>query len=112
MVKEDKKEMILDYLNYIRDEFHFDEFSDEFDDYSIEDEYKNFDINEIHGIAYTTDETGEHEMQVDIDFKTNKIIYMVDLEIIHTEDYKLNMLSQLTFGDFTSFVSDLSNLCF
>lgn len=112
MNKEDKKEMILDYLEYLKREFYYNEFTEEEEDFNVSKEYSNFNINELHAVAYTTDDTGYHFMQIEIDFLKNNLIYIVDGEIILEKQISNNFFKNVSFGYFTSVASDISGYNF
>ena len=108
MTKEDKKEMILNYLEYLKEEFYYNEFTDEEEEFDIQKEYKNFDMDIRHGVAYTVDTTNNHFMQVEIDFTENNLIYIIDGDIILEKKVSDDFFKNVSFGDFTSTASSLS----
>ena len=105
MRKEDKlqevKNMIVDYLN---DEF---EYEMEYEDFDRE--YPNL---ESVGLAYTTSEDGEHEIQTEYDLVNYKRNTFVDGELANSIDFKKDnsevealelIIQDLMFADFSYF---------
>lgn len=105
MRKEDKlqevKNMIVDYLN---DEF---EYEMEYEDFDRE--YPNL---ESIGLAYTTSEDGEHEIQAEYDLVNYKRNIFVDGELANSIDFRKDssevealelIIQDLMFADFSYF---------
>lgn len=105
MRKEDKlqevKNMIVDYLN--------DEFEYEMDYEDFDKEYPNL---ESVGLAYTTSEDGEHEIQAEYDLVNYKRNTFVDGELANSIDFRKDnsevealelIIQDLMFADFSYF---------
>lgn len=95
------KDMIIDYLN---DEFEYDL---DYSDFDVE----NPDLEKV-GLAYTTSEDGEHEIQAEYDLVNFKRNTFVDGELANSIDFRKDnsevealelIIQDLMFADFSYF---------
>ena len=97
------------YLNFLKHEYYFDEFTEEYDEDTEEkvNKIKKEIIenpNKEYGLAYTTDSIfGSTEFQVNINFLKREIIYYVNDEVKEikkfSEEEFLSELNNLDYND-------------
>lgn len=97
------------YLNFLKNEYYFDEFAEEYDEDTEEkiNKIKKEIIenpNKEYGLAYTTDSIfGCTEFQVNINFLKKQIMYYVNDEIVEIKNFSeeefLSELNNLDYND-------------